>query len=138
MFTYVWGGFSAGECPKLATFRTKITFRLTPYIWHCRFHRSASRFAPDNCNRIRRAVQCFRRAKQPIHSILFFKPGGTFRPDGYLINRYLRLNWGLNKFLKLSALSGHCGHLLMLAPGKYWSGKYTLAINDLGYVKTLA
>jgi len=33
--------------------------------------------------RLQFAGHCFRRAEEPIHSVLFFEPTGTFRPGGH-------------------------------------------------------
>jgi len=36
------------------------------------------------------AGHCFRRVDEPIHSVLFFEPDGTFRPGGHVRTNYVK------------------------------------------------
>ena len=49
--------------------------------------------------RLQFAGHSFRRAEKPIHSVLFFKPAGTFRPGGHVRTNYVKTllrDWFIN------------------------------------------
>ena len=48
------------------------------------YHRSAQHSVPDDYS-----LHCFRRVEEPIHSVLFFEPAGTFRPGGHVRTNYV-------------------------------------------------
>jgi len=57
------------------------------------------------------AGHCFRRVEEPIHSVLFFEPAGTFRPGGHVCTNYVKTllrDCGLSTISDLSqAMASH-------------------------------
>ena len=63
----------------LLTFRTETTFQNFTLYGSLPPISSTLR-----SRRLQFAGHCFRRVEEPIHSVLFFEPAGTFRPGGHI------------------------------------------------------